>query len=100
MNSKYSGCGPHSKDRGWHLTETTGLSAVGSFLSKSTSFSRSCTCRIRVEEFMRDPRLGERSGKFERRQLQGNVLSCTISPLVQQSPCSRDGVMSCRYFGG
>ena len=49
---------------------------------------------------MGDPRLGERSGKFERRQLQGNALSYTISPLVQQSPCSRDGVMSCRYFGG
>src|SRR5438093_5174309 len=93
MNSKYSGCSAHSKERGWHMTETTGLSAVGSFLSKSTSFSRSCTCRIRVEEFMRDPRFGEHC------QLQGNALSCTTSQLVQQSLCRRDGV-SCRYLGG
>src|SRR6266576_4315181 len=70
------------------------------FLIKERELLPVALARIRVEEFMRDPRLGEHSGKFERRQLQGNVLSCTTSPLVQQSLCSRDGVMNCRYFGG
>ena len=59
MNTKYPGWRSSLKRPRMAHDRNYRPQSSWKFLSKSTSFSRSCTCRTRVEEFMRDPRLGE-----------------------------------------